>query len=293
MDPANSVAVELIFENAKGRVELTVEEWQNWSIDVRFRDELYRNSGVVHFDGRTGNANIETARPYDGILADSGKLQEYLWGFVQLFAKPFTFGWSPPPAEVLRYDEDYHSSNRYTQGDPVEIEIKTVQAEIVKNLAAPKKCLIAGSSNGELVRRCRAIGIDAYGFDLIPNVKEIAFPEVRDYLRFGSLTSIPYAAADAFDTLVAVDVLEHIPERDIPAMVDQWLALDIRKLVLLINLNQFWYPGHITLRPLWWWGERWGQHFRNLVVKSRFPQLPAVYSNARLYNQQWTYWERL
>ena len=74
------------------------------------------------------------------------------------------------------------------------------------------------------------------------NLKEIAFEEVRDYVRYGSLTDIPYERADRFDTLVAIDVLEHIPERDVPRMVQEWVRLGIRKLVLLINLNQFSYP---------------------------------------------------
>src|SRR5207302_4412866 len=110
---------------------------------------------------------------------------------------------------------------------------------------------------GELVRQCRALGIDAYGFDVIPTIHEITFPEVRDYVRQGSLTAIPYNASDAFDTLIAIDVLEHIPERDLGKVIEEWCRLGIIKLVLLINLNQFWFPGHVTMRPLSWWGDHW------------------------------------
>jgi hypothetical protein len=147
--------------------------------------------------------------------------------------------------------------------------------------------------NGELVRQCRAIGIDAYGFDVIPNVQEIAFPEAREFLRHGSLTAIPFSAADGFDTLIAIDVLEHIPERDLPQMVGEWLKLGVSKLVLLINLNQFWFPGHITLRPLWWWADRFQPHFKHVCTTRQFPHLPTVYSNGSHYNQQWTYYEFL
>ena len=163
---------------------------------------------------------------------------------------------------MVTYDESYHKDKNYTVGDPKEIEIKQVQAAIIKHIADPTKCVVAGCSNGELVRQCRRQGINAHGFDVIPNLREIAFEEVRDYLRVGSLTEIPYEVEDGFDTLIAVDVLEHIAERDVGALVEQWNRLGLEKLVLLINLNQFWFPGHITMRPISWWGEQWKDHFR-------------------------------
>ena len=127
--------------------------------------------------------------------------------------------------------------------------------------------------------------MDAGGFDVIPNIREIAFPEIRDYVRCGSLTEIPFSSDDAFDTLVAIDVLEHIPERDLPLMVKEWCRIGVRQLVLLINLNQFWFPGHITLRPLSWWSNCFQPHFRLDATVSRFPHLDATYSNTGAYNQ--------
>ncbi len=193
---------------------------------------------------------------------------------------------------MIAYDAGYHKSNNYIQGDPNEIAIKQVQARIITELARPKKCVIAGCSNGELVRQCRTLGTDAYGFDVIPTIHEITFPEVRDYVQHGSLTKIPFTKADNFDTLIAIDVLEHIPERDLPQMVDQWVQLRVQKLILLINLNQFWFPGHITMRPLWWWADQWKAHFHHVTTIRNFPHLPALYSNTGQYNHQWTLWER-
>jgi hypothetical protein len=73
-------------------------------------------------------------------------------------------------------------------------------------------------------------------------------------------------------------------------MVDEWLRLGLRKLVLLINLNQFWFPGHVTMRPLLWWAEQWMGHFQHAGTYRQFPHLSAVYSNTGAYNQQWTLW---
>ena len=86
----------------------------------------------------------------------------------------------------------------------------------------------------------------------------------------------------------AVDIIH--PERDVPQMIQEWVRLGFRKLVLLINLNQFWFPGHITMRPLWWWADQWKTHFQHVSTTSQFPNLPAVYSNTGAYNQQWTFW---
>jgi Methyltransferase domain len=292
VDPARTVVLEITHENARGNIELTVGEWQDSQIEIAFRDRLYRNSGVIQFDGKTGRSLIKTIHPYTGPLENPEAFNGFFAPVIREFANACRFGWSPAPQQMVTYDAGYHQSKNYIQGDPLEIQIKTVQAQILSELANPKKCIIAGCSNGELVRQCRMLGIDAWGFDVIPNIQEIAFPEVRQYLRHGSVTSIPYAADDNFDTLVAVDVLEHIPERDLPMMVEQWLRLGVRQLVLLINLNQFWYPGHITLRPLWWWAEQWKEHFQHTSTVSRFPHLPTVYSNAGLYNQQWTLWTK-
>jgi hypothetical protein len=293
MDPARSIALEVFHRDTSGQIQLTFEEWRESTIEISFRDRLYRNSGLIQFDGRTGKAIIRSSRPYENELADPQEFDAYFHSILTTFTNAYTFGWSPDPAQMVTYDAEYHSTNNYTQGITAEVEIKEVQARIIREIATPKKCLIAGSSNGELVRCCRAMGMDAYGFDVIPNIRDLTFPEVRDYVRRGSLTHVPFTADDAIDTLVAVDVLEHIPERDLPRMVDEWLRLGIRNLVLLINLNQFWFPGHITLRPLWWWAAQWKEHFHLATTIPQFPHLASVYSNTGSYNQQWTLWSRM
>ncbi len=287
------ITLQLQHEGRSGNFDLDLQEWDGSTIEIGFTDRLYNNTGTIRFNGKTSGAIITSHEPYSGRLAESQAYDQYFCFILSAFSKALTFGWSPEAEQMVTYDESYHQGNNYTHGDPKEIEIKTVQATIVKELAKPEKCVIAGCSNGELVRQCRNQGIDAHGFDIIPNLKDIAFEEVRDYLRVGSLTDIPFDASDGFDTLIAIDVLEHIPEREIFAMVEEWTRLGLRKLVLLINLNQFWYPGHITLRPLTWWAEQWKSRFRLSQTLRRVEHLPLVYSNSGLYNQQWTLWQRL
>src|SRR5438105_793086 len=199
MDPARGVVLEINHQGNSGKDELTFDEWDSHRINIAFRDRLYRNSGVIQFDGQTARSVINTFQPYSLPLSDPQEFNAYFASIIKTFADNYTFGWSPAPEQMVTYDAGYHELNKYTQGDPNELAIKSVQAKIIKELAIPRKCVIAGCSNGELVRQCRAAGIDAWGFDVIPNVQEIAFPEGREFLKHGSLTSIPYAATDAFD----------------------------------------------------------------------------------------------
>ncbi len=289
----NRITLQLHREGQTGNFDLELQEWDGSTIEIKFTDCLHTNDGTIRFDGTTSRAIITSRTPYTGSLADPEAYAQYFGSILSTFSNAMTFGWSPEPARMVTYDESYHEDNNYTHGDPKEIEIKRVQAALIKEMAQPGKCVIAGCSNGELVRQCRDQGIDAHGFDVIPNLADIAFPEVRDYLRVGSLTHIPFDESDGFDTLIAIDVLEHIPERDIPAMVEEWTRMGFQKLVLLINLNQFWYPGHITLRPISWWGEQWKTRFRLSQTLRKAEHLPQVYSNSGHYNQQWTLWERV
>src|SRR6185295_13493552 len=185
MDPATTIAVDVTHNGKQGRVDLIFGEWHDSHIEITFRDRLYRNSGVIRFNGETAGIMVQTSRPYDGGLEDPKQFNDYFGSIVGAFANAFTFGWSPAPDRMITYDENYHEANKYIQGDPLEISIKKVQSKIIEELVGKGKCVIAGCSNGELVRECRATHIDAWGFDVIPNIQDIAFPEVRENLRNG------------------------------------------------------------------------------------------------------------
>jgi len=131
-------------------------------------------------------------------------------------------------------------------------------------LCEPGKALDAGCSAGETVRQLRARGIDAWGFDLCLDLNEIAYPEVRDVLRVGSVTEMPFTPEDGFDTLLALDLFEHIPEHRVPEMVLEIERLHVTQVVAHIALCEFQYPGHQTLRPLSWWDRQMAKSFRRI-----------------------------
>src|SRR5438105_15087710 len=108
MDPARSVALEISHHEARGQVELTFEEWNGTRIDIAFRDRLYRNSGVIQFDGQTGRSIITTFQPYSGPLATPQEFNAYFASILKTFADAYTFGWSPAPEQMVNSDAGYH-----------------------------------------------------------------------------------------------------------------------------------------------------------------------------------------
>ncbi len=275
-----------------GEFIIVAGEWQTNAIPFRFEDRLFSNSGTLLFHADTGAVDFSCDQPYTNELADPAKLHQYFGSVIRHIAHQFTFGWSPPSDTIPDYDaEAYHLDLEYT-GSPDEALVKRVQAGILQSLLPDQKILIAGCSAGELVYSCRATAMDAWGFDPLTNIQQLCRPALRPFVRTGYLQHIPFGPDDHFDALAAIDVFEHIPERNVPQVVQECLRLQVSRLVLLINLAHFSFPGHITLRPLHWWEQQFAPHFRRVHTQAHFPQFPAVYSNNGDYNRQWTVWEK-
>ena len=77
MDPARGVVLEINHHGTRGNVELIFDEWDANRINIAFRDRLYRNSGVIHFDGQTARSIINTFQPYSGLLSDPQEFDAY------------------------------------------------------------------------------------------------------------------------------------------------------------------------------------------------------------------------
>jgi SAM-dependent methyltransferase len=159
------------------------------------------------------------------------------------------------------YDGDYHQRMNLANGNAYETAFKRHMLAQLVELGPLGKVLDAGCSAGEVVRQLRARGVDAHGFDLCPDLEHIAYPEIAPFVRQGRVDAIPFGPEDGFDTVLALDVFEHVPEHVVPAMVRELARLGVRRVVAHIALVEFQYPGHLTLRPLSWWDRQLGAHF--------------------------------
>ena len=251
------------FRGSDGAVGQLVVRGGLWAGDecvFEFTETLRGVSGVVRCDWRKDAPDIEV---HVGITdtVDSAALIAQLAELMRPF---FAGAFADVSRSELRslYAGDYHHSQNYANNHPYETAYKKRIVDALLSILGPRKVLDAGCSAGEVVRQLRERGVDAWGFDLCSDLDVIGYPEVRDNLRQGKVTGIPFGPEDGFDTLVALDVFEHIPEADVPAMIDEFARLGVKRVVALIALCEFQCAGHITLRPLHWWDRRFAPRFR-------------------------------
>lgn len=193
---------------------------------------------------------------------------------------------------VKIYDASYHDN--YGASNASEVAIKNAQAQALRQTFPDKrKILVGGCADGLLVQELRNVGFDAYGFDLSPAALANAGNGIRPFLREGSLTNMPFDAADAFELFVAVDVIEHIPERSIDAVVAELQRLRIACLALVINCGDLQCAGHVTMKPLRWWKERLEAAYAlDETFEMNMTGIPRVYSLDENAEDTFTFWRK-
>lgn len=151
------------------------------------------------------------------------------------------------------YDGSYPERSNYLARHPLHLTISYFRARLLQAIFPMHgKVLDMGCAGGGDVLAFRQLGIDAWGFDLCPDLPDIAYPEVRTYVRIGRPDHMPFAATDGFRTLVSYDVLEHVPVdvlEGIPAELDR-LGIEFIDCVIAKDTIS---AGHITIQDTAWW----------------------------------------
>jgi SAM-dependent methyltransferase len=133
-----------------------------------------------------------------------------------------------PYRGLFRQDQVLHREQIYGYGPPNDetpVEILSATSRLSGTI------LDFGCGNGALVRRLRARGLDTLGLELDrAAIRDSLAPDVQPYVTLydGQLPA-PYAAK-SFDCVVAVEVIEHLPDL-VPAIAE--LARIARSEVLL------------------------------------------------------------
>src|SRR5712692_5573297 len=130
------------------------------------------------------------------------------------------------PEQISKiYGELYHA-NKYrttepsapgSDWEPDEI-LKREHASAILQVLSLKRVLIGGCSSGMAVLAFRRLGVDAFGFEISPDLDRIVLTDVRPYVRHGSMTAIPFGAEDRFDAFITTDVLEHVQLKHVNKM---------------------------------------------------------------------------
>jgi len=197
------------------------------------------------------------------------------------------------------YRVEYHNKSHYGEfnndnsGWEPDSIIKLAHARaICQVLPHIKKVLVGGCSSGMGVLAFRRLGVDAWGFDVSPDLETMVLPDVKMYIRQGSMTNIPFVERDGFDCFLTTDVLEHVQLKDIKYAVEEMRRLNCSWMVHLINHHSI-QPDHMTLKPLKWWAKRMYPYYR---LRSDLYTMEC--KNPRIYGLNgdplhvYTFWER-
>jgi 2-polyprenyl-3-methyl-5-hydroxy-6-metoxy-1,4-benzoquinol methylase len=123
---------------------------------------------------------------------------------------------------------------------------------------APSSSLDVGCAKGFLVKALADLGIDAYGID----PSEYALSEVDsdycDKVRIGIAQSLPFPDNN-FDVVTCFDVLEHIPENEIPKVLSELFRVSKQWVILRVvtkELPDDVDASHATIHDKDWWVEK-------------------------------------
>jgi SAM-dependent methyltransferase len=114
---------------------------------------------------------------------------------------------------------------------------------------APRTVLDAGCAMGFLVEALRDRGVEAFGFD----ISGYALSRVRpDIAPFTWPASIVDPLDRDYDLIVCIEVLEHLPAREIDDALDN-LCGHAREVLFSSTPEDFREPSHFSVRPTSHW----------------------------------------
>ncbi len=145
------------------------------------------------------------------------------------------------------------------------------QAEIIAAAFAPATCLDIGCAKGDFVREMRTRGVQAFGTDISTYSVASAADDVRGTLCASSIAALPFID-DAFDLVVAIEVLEHLPPEAVDAALEelwrvarQFVYITVQNTTAAAPEHFFADLTHSTMKPLAWWQERFRRHRFELI----------------------------
>ncbi|ODS30579.1 MAG: Methyltransferase domain protein [Candidatus Scalindua rubra] len=199
------------------------------------------------------------------------------------------------------YAAQYHERANYGRFDDEEdsgwepdVVIKLAHAKaIIQVLPHIKKVLVGGCSSGMGVFAFRQLDIQAWGFEISPDLDRIVLPEVKAYVRSGSMINIPFDTSDGFDCFVTTDVVEHVQLKSVKRAFQEMARLNCPWMVHLINHTDI-KPDHMTLKPLKWWAKQAKPYYR-LRTDLQAPESgnPRIYGLNGDPRHVYTFWERV
>lgn len=123
---------------------------------------------------------------------------------------------------------------------------------------APSSSLDVGCAKGFLVKTLAELGVDAFGIDPSSYAIEESPRDTMGRLSTGIAQSI-FLEDNSYDVVTCFDVLEHIPENDVPNVLQemirvskQWIIFRVVTTKLVDDVD----TSHATIHDKDWWCEK-------------------------------------
>lgn len=149
------------------------------------------------------------------------------------------------------YHYKYFHSSRQFQKNPD--RLKSMYEEVKPY--APKRMLDVGCGIGYFVKYCRDQGIEAYGIDFAPALKEHWWRQLSWYI-IADAKNIPFSD-NYFDLVFSSDFFEHIPEEEIEQVAKEMLRVSKNVVAKIAfenkSLHDHQLDYHCTNKPQSWW----------------------------------------
>lgn len=145
--------------------------------------------------------------------------------------------------EVEKYQECYRLPN-YRMGHGRLGHVLQRVGEIQKG----DTYLDVGCGRAEIVKHLRTKRVEAFGVDFVPEL-------VDEWISTADITALPFEDR-SFDFVGCFDVVEHLPEEQVDAALDELIRVTDRVLFITTNDKRSHLGDlelHLTRKPVEWW----------------------------------------
>jgi SAM-dependent methyltransferase len=123
---------------------------------------------------------------------------------------------------------------------------------------APTSSLDVGCAKGFLVKALNELKVNTYGIDPSEYALAEAHPDIIERLAHGMAQSLSIDDK-AFDVVTCFDVLEHIPEKDVPQVLQEMFRVSKQWVILRVvtmKISDDADTSHATIHDKDWWIEK-------------------------------------
>ena len=132
----------------------------------------------------------------------------------------------------------------------------------------PTRVLDAGCAMGFLVETLRDRGVDAYGIDVSPYAIGKVYEPIQPFCRCASITQ---ELEEAFDLIVSIEVLEHMPADEAQTAIEN-LCRHTRDILFSSSPMDYKEATHVNVHQPDYWVEQFGRQgfFRDVDFDGSF-----------------------